>query len=263
MKIKVSGVEFSFNGSRILKDMNLMVDSGEVLGIVGPNGSGKTTLLRCINRILKPKAGSILIDGQELNSLGQEDIARRIGYVPQTETKTFPATVFDTVLMGRKPHINWKPGDKDLRIVSSVIKKLGLESLAMRDVTELSGGQRQKVVMARALAQEPQVLLLDEPTSSLDLKHQMEVMNIAKAQTKDGVSVVMAIHDLNLAARYSDKIVMVKDGYIHHAGGTEILTPHNIESVYEVRVRVRNESDKIWIMPEEPLDLSGEARTFN
>ncbi len=254
MKIKVSGVEFSFNGSQVLNDVNLDVGSGDVLGIVGPNGSGKTTLLRCINRILKPRAGSILIDGQELKTLGQEDIARRIGYVPQTENKTFPATVFDSVLMGRKPHINWKPGDRDLEIVSNVIKKLGLESLAMRDITELSGGQKQKVVMARALAQEPQVLLLDEPTSSLDLKHQMEVMNIAKAQTEDGVSVVMAIHDLNLAARYSDKIVMLKDGYILHAGGTEILTPDKIESVYEVKVQVRNESGKIWVMPEEPLE---------
>ncbi|MFP3945326.1 MAG: ABC transporter ATP-binding protein [Archaeoglobaceae archaeon] len=258
MKIKVSGVEFSFNGSRILKDMNLMVESGEVLGIVGPNGSGKTTLLRCINRILRPKKGTILIDGQELNSLGQEDIARRVGYVPQTETRTFPATVFDTVLMGRKPHMNWKPGERDLRIVSEVIKKLGLESLAMRDITELSGGQRQKVIMARALAQEPQVLLLDEPTSSLDLKHQMEVMNIAKSQTEYGVSVVMAIHDLNLAARYSDKIIMVKDGYIHYAGGTEILTPRNIESVYEVKVKVKKDSDRIWIMADEPLNsISG------
>lgn len=254
MKIKVSGVEFSFNGSQVLNDVNLDVGSGDVLGIVGPNGSGKTTLLRCINRILKPRAGSILIDGQELKTLGQEDIARRIGYVPQTENKTFPATVFDSVLMGRKPHINWKPGDRDLEIVSNVIKKLDLESLAMRDITELSGGQKQKVVMARALAQEPQVLLLDEPTSSLDLKHQMEVMNIAKAQTEDGVSVVMAIHDLNLAARYSDKIVMLKDGYILHAGGTEILTPDKIESVYEVKVQVRNESGKIWVMPEEPLE---------
>lgn len=257
MKIKVSGVEFSFNGIPILKNMNLSVESGEVLGIVGPNGSGKTTLLRCLNRILKPKTGTILIDGQKLDTLGQEDIAKRMGYVPQTESKAFPATVFDSVLMGRKPHINWKPGERDLKIVSSVIKKLGMESLALRDINELSGGQRQKVIMARALAQEPQVLLLDEPTSSLDLKHQMEVMNIAKAQTSYGVSVVMAIHDLNLAARYSDKIIMLKDGYVYHAGGTEVLTPHNIESVYEVKVKVKKDLDRIWIMAEEPANISG------
>ncbi len=257
MRVNVSGVEFSFNGAHVLKDIDLTVKSGEVLGIVGPNGSGKTTLLRCINRILKPKAGTILIDGQELNKLGQEGIARRVGYVPQSENKTFPATVFDTVLMGRKPHMNWKPGNRDLKVVSDVLRKLGLESLAMRDINQLSGGQRQKVVMARALAQEPQVLLLDEPTSSLDLKHQMEVMNMAKAQTSEGVSVVMAIHDLSLAARYSDKIIMLKDGYIHHAGGTEILTPANIESVYEVKVRVKNEWGNIWIMPEEPLNRPG------
>ncbi len=253
MRVKVRGVEFSFNGAQVLKGIDLTVEKGEVLGIVGPNGSGKTTLLRCINRILKPKTGTILLDGYDLSGIGQEGIAKRVGYVPQTENKAFPATVFDTVLMGRKPHINWRPGDRDLNIVSEIIRKLGLESLAMRDVNELSGGQKQKVVMARALAQEPQVLLLDEPTSSLDLKHQMEVMNIAKSQTSEGVSVVMAIHDLSLAARYSDKMIMLKDGYIHHAGGKEILTPDNIESVYEVKVTVKNESGRIWIMPEEPV----------
>lgn len=249
MKLKVEGVEFDYDGIQALNDVSLSVESGEVLGVVGPNGSGKTTLLRCINRILKPRVGSVLIDGDEVSGLGREEIAKKVGHVPQSGGESLPATVFDTILMGRKPYINWRPNSKDLEIVSGVIEKLGLEDLAGRDVGELSGGQRQKVKIARALAQEPEVLLLDEPTSDLDLKHQIEVMDLVKEQAENGISSLLAIHDLNLAAWYSNKVVMLKDGEVHAAGGPDVLTRESIEQVYGVEASVRNDSGRTVILP--------------
>ncbi|WP_407357183.1 ABC transporter ATP-binding protein [Methanolobus sp. WCC5] len=249
MKINIEGLEFSYNGKPTLKNMNLKVNRGEFLSIIGPNGSGKTTFLKCMNRILSPKEGSIFIDKYDLNRLQREDIAKHIGYIPQAERGAFPTTVFDTVLMGRKPHMKWIPRSNDLKIVSEVIETLGLNDFSMKNINELSGGQRQKVIIARALAQQPRVLLLDEPTSSLDLKHQLEVLDITREQADNDVTVIMSVHDLNLAARYSDKIIMMKDGEIFLGGGTEILTPENIEPVYGVSVDVRRESDQIWILP--------------
>ncbi|MFW5987776.1 MAG: ABC transporter ATP-binding protein [Methanohalophilus sp.] len=249
MKINIEGLEFSYNGHPTLKNMNVMVNKGEFLSIIGPNGSGKTTLLKCINKILEPKKGSIYIDNRNLEEFHRKDIAKQVGYIPQAERGTFPSTVFDTVLMGRKPHMNWMPGAKDLEVVSDVMDVLELNDIAMKNINELSGGQRQKVIIARALAQQPEILLLDEPTSSLDLKHQLEVLDITQKQTLSGVSVIMTVHDLNLAARYSDKIIMMKEGEIFHGGGIEILTPENIEPVYEVSVDVLSKSDQIWILP--------------
>jgi iron complex transport system ATP-binding protein len=249
VKINIEGLEFSYNGKPTLKNMNLKVDKGEFLSIIGPNGSGKTTFLKCMNKILSPKKGSILIDKYDLNKLHREDIARIVGYIPQAERGAFPTSVFDTVLMGRKPHMKWLPSSKDLEIVSDVIDMMDLSDFSMKNINELSGGQRQKVIIARALAQQPKILLLDEPTSSLDLKHQLEVLEITREQANNDVTVVMSVHDLNLAARYSDKILMMKDGEIFHGGGTDILTPENIEPVYGVSVDVRRDSDQIWIMP--------------
>lgn len=256
MKLEVLGVEFSYNSKRVLKNVSFSLESGEVGGVIGPNGSGKTTLLRCINKILEPKKGSILIEGEVLNSLKRGEIAKRIGYVPQIESSSFPSTVFDAVLLGRKPHINWKPRPKDLKLVSDVIDMLGLKELAMRDINELSGGQRQKVIIARAFAQEPEVLLLDEPTSNLDLKHQLEVFNLVRRVVKDNqLSAVVAIHDLNLAARYCDKLIIMNDGKVFAAGSVDILTPENIESVYNVKVSVTHFSKKTVVIPEEPFSI--------
>lgn len=249
MKINIEDLEFSYSNKATLKNMNLKVNKGEFLSIIGPNGSGKSTFLKCMNRILNPKCGTIFVDEYDLHKLHREDIAKSIGYVPQAEKGSFPVTVFDTVLMGRKPYIKWIPSSKDMELVSEVIEMLGLTEFSMKNINELSGGQRQKVIIARALAQHPKVLLLDEPTSSLDLKHQLEVLDITREQADRGVTVVMVLHDLNMAARYSDKILMMKDGEIFNGGGIEILTCENIEPVYGVGVDVRHESDQIWIMP--------------
>jgi len=184
VNITIKNLTFGYNGSMILDGLNLVVEDSEVLGLVGPNGSGKTTLIKCIDKILKPK-GSILIDGRDIDTISRTELAKRLGYVPQSSSTPLATTVFDTVLMGRRPHISWRVSDSDLDKVADILGLLHLENLAMRDFSQLSGGQKQKVLIARALAQEPEVLLLDEPTSSLDMKHQLEVMETIASLVKE------------------------------------------------------------------------------
>ena len=181
----------------------------------------------------------------------QQEIARQIGYVPQSSATPLATTVFDTVLMGRRPHIGWRVSDFDLDKVSDTLERLNLQDLAMRDFGQLSGGQKQKVLIARALVQEPTVLLLDEPTSNLDMKHQLDVLETISSMVKEkGISAVMAIHDLNLAARFSDKLVMLKKGVIYAAGTPiDLLSEKNISDVYGVEAIVMRSLDKPCIVP--------------
>jgi iron complex transport system ATP-binding protein len=234
----------------ILDGLNLVVEDSEVLGLVGPNGSGKTTLIKCIDKILKPK-GSILIDGRDIDTVSRTDLAKRLGYVPQSSSTPLATTVFDTVLMGRRPHISWRVSDSDLDKVADILELLHLEYLAMRDFSQLSGGQKQKVLIARALAQEPEVLLLDEPTSSLDMKHQLEVMETISSLVKEKkISAVMALHDLNLASMFVDKLAILKGGKIYAAGEPiDLLNAKNIRDVYGVEAVVMNNLDRPYIVP--------------
>jgi iron complex transport system ATP-binding protein len=248
--VTIKDLSFNYRSSQILDGLNLMVKDSEMLGLVGPNGSGKTTLIKCIDRILKPK-GSILLDEASLSSMSQQEIARNIGYVPQSSSAPLATTVFDTVLMGRRPHITWRVSDSDLDKVADILELLHLEDLAMRDFSQLSGGQKQKVLIARALCQEPSVLLLDEPTSNLDIKHQLEVMEtIRDLVHKRKISAVLAIHDLNMALMFVDKMAVLKDGKIHSAGEpSAILSPETIRTVYSVEAMVMNHLDRPYIVP--------------
>lgn len=255
MILDIEDMSFSYNDhQKALEDVNISLDEGDTLAIIGPNGSGKTTLLKCIGNILTPTQGSIYLNGENLDSYRRRDIARKIGYVPQMESRGFPSTVYDAILMGRKPYISWEPSKKDLKIVSHIIHKLGLEPISMKDINELSGGQRQKVIVARALAQCPDLLLLDEPTSDLDLKHKLEVLNIIRHQVNKGVSAILAIHDLNMALRYSDKIVMLKEGRIYDSGGLDVITQENIEAVYGVKVYLTEHEGWLTVTPDRPVD---------
>jgi len=250
VKISIKGLTFNYNSHKILDDLNVALDDSEILSLVGPNGSGKTTLIKCIDRILKPK-GSILLDGKEVECMSRQEVAKLIGYVPQSSSTPLATTVFDTVLMGRRPHISWRVDDADLDKVAEVLERLHLENLAMRDFAQLSGGQKQKVLIARALAQEPAVLLLDEPTSNLDMKHQLEVMETISGLVKEKkISAVMAIHDLNLASRFSDKLVMLKDGKVYAAGEPRaLLNESNIGKVYGVEAIIMNALGRPYIVP--------------
>ena len=259
MKLKIKDLEFSYASVPILKDVCIELAASEMLGVVGPNGAGKSTLIRCIDRILAPQKGSILLDEQDIKEIRPIELAKKMGYIPQSTSQVFPATVFDTVLMGRRPHIGWRSSEKDTEKVLETLQMLNIEGFAMRDINELSGGQQQNVFIARALTQEPDVLLLDEPTSNLDIRHQLEVMDIIKNIVREkGISAIMAIHDLNLASRYADRIIMMNSGEIFSAGDpVSALTPENIEHVYGVEVRVHNQDGSHYIVPIRPVRRNG------
>ncbi len=255
MKLRVKNVEFGYNSTLVLEGISMDLDRSEIIGIVGPNGAGKSTLIRCIDRILTPGGGAILLDETDISTLSRMEIARKMGYVPQTTTRVFPATVFDTVLMGRRPHLGWKSGDADVDKVLEIMELLGIMEFAMRDFNEISGGQQQKVLIARALAQEADIILLDEPTSNLDIRHQLEVMDImTNIVRKKGISAIMAIHDLNLASRYTSRILMMNGGRIFAAGDPEsVLTAENIRRAYGVEALVKSDGERPYIIPVRPV----------
>jgi iron complex transport system ATP-binding protein len=240
MKLTINKLCFNYTGIQVLKDIELEVGLGEMLGIVGPNGSGKSTLIKCVNRILKTKQNTVLIDGVDSSKFDLKELSRIMGYVPQSSTSAFPFTVFDVVMMGRKPYIHWSVSENDGQIVADMLEFLGISHLAMRHFNELSGGEQQKVIIARALAQKPQLMLLDEPTSSLDIKHQLEILSLLKSisATKER-SVVVTLHDLNLASRFCDRLLMLQKGCIYAVGTPEeVLTEENIEAVYGIKAKV-------------------------
>ena len=207
--------------------------------------------------LLTPSSEAISGTGteREKKKMSMLELAKKLGYIPQSSAQVFPATVFDTVLLGRRPHVGWRSSEKDVKKALKALQMLNIEKFAMRDINELSGGQQQKVFIARALTQEPDVLLLDEPTSDLDIKHQLEVMDITKNIVREkGLSAIMAIHDLNLASRYADRIIMLNGGTIVDAGSpSAVLNSENIKHVYDVEAIVRNEAGKPYIVPIRPV----------
>ncbi|NLZ38587.1 MAG: ABC transporter ATP-binding protein [Firmicutes bacterium] len=238
--IQVQELFFSYrNGEPVLQDINFSVAKGQCTAVLGNNGAGKSTLIKCLNRILQPQEGIVYVNGENILQLKRNDVAKSLAYVAQ-HNEGVRFTVFDTVLLGRKPYIKFEPTDEDFRLVESVIKRMKLEDFALRYIDELSGGELQKVMLARALAQQPQVLLLDEPTSNLDLRNQYEVLEIVREIAKtEQISVVLIIHDLNLALRYCDKFLLLKNNRIFCYGGIEVMTPENITEIYEIPVTVQ------------------------
>lgn len=238
MILTVDGIDFAYRSDAVLNDVRFTVAPGKFLAVLGNNGAGKSTLLKCLNRILKPQEGTVLIDGADMRHLNRLTIAQLLGYVAQ-RTDGSQMTVFDAVLLGRKPHIKWDATSNDIDIAHRVLARLGLEELALRPLDELSGGELQKTVIARALAQEPRIMLLDEPTSSLDLRNQLDVLDTVKRVTAEqGVSVIAVMHDLNLALRFADAFLFLSRGAVYAAGGPEVVTAENVGHVYGVPVRV-------------------------
>ncbi len=238
MILSVQGIQFHYPGRPVLDEVTFEVETGQVLAILGTNGTGKTTLLKCINRILTPAAGAVLVDEESTALLSRKALAQKMGYVEQQRASS-RATVFNTVLLGRKPYIRWDITQRDMAIAGQALASLGLADYALRYLDELSGGELQKVVIARALAQEPEILLMDEPTNSLDLKNQLEVVHLIRQISRErGIAAVVTMHDLNLALRFADRFILLKDRTIYAAGGPEIMTPESIQSVYAVPVTV-------------------------
>lgn len=241
MGLSVSGLSFSYGKKTVLKEISFEVPAGCVLGLLGPNGTGKTTLLKAVGGLHRPKGGQCLLNGEDLLAMPNAVRARLAAYVPQSTHAPFPARVIDTVMLGRMPFIRYSPAARDKEIAAAALRRLGLEALAFRELGALSGGERQRVLIARALAQEPKLLLLDEPTSSLDLKNQLQTMGQVRSLAKEKeLTAVVSIHDLNLAAMFCDRFLMLKDAHVFAFGsGEEVLTAENIRAVYGVEAEVR------------------------
>ena len=255
MKLRINDLEFAYPGIQVLSDVTCMIEPGMLVAVTGTNGAGKSTFIKCLNRILESR-GTILLDGIDMHTLGRKEIAKRMAYMSQKYANAFPTSVFDMVLTGRFPHREWcRKHAEDEAKVSEVLEMLHLTPLAFREFDELSGGQQQKVLIARALVQEADVLLLDEPVSSLDIRHQLEVMEVAKVLVRDHQkSVIIAIHDLNLASRYADKVIMLYEGKVYREGTPDkVLTADVIEQVYGVTVKIQKNGGRPMIIPLEPV----------
>lgn len=238
--VEVSDITFAYNpnGSNIVEDISFAIEKNQCIAILGNNGAGKSTLLKCMDRICPAQKGAVFVDSQNVYKMRKNMMAQNIAYVPQNN-ESINMTVFDTILLGRKPYIKWDATSEDRQIVWDIMRKMQLEEFALRNVWQLSGGELQKVMLARALAQEPKLLLLDEPTSNLDPRNQHEVLQRVKeiAQEHD-ICVAIIIHDLSLAIRYCERFIFLKDAQVFAYGGLEVMTPENIEEVYRIHVHI-------------------------
>mgnify|MGYP001070325350 FL=1 len=239
MNIQTDNVKVSFGQKSILQDISLHIRDKEFVGIIGPNGSGKSTFLKCLYRVLKPNNGKIFFDGTEMSSLSHRDTALKMAVVAQHSTVNFDFSVLEMVLMGRSPYKGLLDRDKidDYEIARHALSQVGLSDFESRNFNTLSGGEQQRVILARALAQRTECLVLDEPTNHLDIKYQLELMTIVK---RLDATVVSAIHDLNLAAIYCDRLIALKDGSVVCTGPPhEVLTEETIRYIYGVSATVQ------------------------
>lgn len=238
--INIKNINFNYDEKPVLKNINLHVKAGELVSIIGPNGSGKTTLLKCISGILPLKSGQITLGGRDISSYKKKELAKLMAFVSQNTSIEFAFSVTDIVLMGRSPYLGPFQSEtlEDLKIAFDAMEMTNITYIKDKKVTEISGGERQRVVIASALAQTPKLLLLDEPVSSLDIQHQMEVMGILRRLTAEkNITVVTVLHDLNLAAEYSDEVILLKDGNVIKSGKPcEVITEDNIDYVYNTSI---------------------------
>lgn len=250
MLLSANSLSLSYNGHNVVEGFNLSIPERTIVGLVGPNGSGKTTILRALAGLIEPRAGTALVQGKHASRLDKRLRARKIGWVPQQESAAWPLTVAEVVRLGRAPHRGWLMPftAEDMKIVECALARADLLALKHRPVNKLSGGEFQRVLIARVLAQEPEALLLDEPTASLDIHHQIQVLGLVRGLVHEkGLSVVMAIHDLNLAVRYCDQLVLLDRGRQVSAGTPEeVLTPQNLRAVFGVDAQLYRDPWGAW-----------------
>jgi iron complex transport system ATP-binding protein len=238
--VEVRDVHFSYSTQDVLKGISFKAKPGEITAIIGPNGAGKSTLLKIIAGLLKPKIGSVLLNGVDIAEMSRDERVKIVSYLPQENVIPGILTVYEVVLLGRIPYLSWKVKDEDLRITEKFLRDLGLEKYAKRFAHQLSGGERQMVLIAQALVREPKVLLLDEPVSNLDIKNQLEILDlIRKITVAKGITTIVILHDLNLASRFADKLVVLNNGSLYAFGTPmEVLTPEMLAKVYGVEAKV-------------------------
>ncbi len=257
MQIKINNIEFSYSSIPVLNDISLDIEGPGFISILGPNGVGKSTLIHCINKILQPTSGTVFLDGKDVKDISIKELAKEIGYVPYSANDTFPLTVVDTVMMGRHPHSRWNTLDRDLDIVYDTLKMLGISHLAMRQFNELSAGQHQKVMLARGLVQEPDILLLDEPTSNLDVRHQLDVTKMLKRLSDEKkILVIMISHDINIAAKFADSVILMYQGKVFDVGTPEeVITEGNLRSVYGVSSEIVMDDGRPHVILKDALPM--------
>lgn len=249
MTLDVDRLSFKRGAQQILGDISFTAKPGEITVILGPNGVGKTTLLKCLNGLLIPTGGGVRIGGREISRMTPRHIARHIAYVAQ-QSETAHITAFDAILLGRKPHMGLRPRPEDLKKVDAVITHLGLVDLSLKPLTRMSGGELQKVCIARALAQETDILLMDEPTASLDLKNEMRILNLIRHIVEDHqMAAVITMHDLNAALRYGHRFLFLKNGGLHATGSTHEVTPKMIADVYGMNVEILHHNGLPLVVP--------------
>ena len=238
--LSIENVTFRYNksGLPVLNGASLELNQGEIGILLGRNGSGKTTLFKNILGIHKPTGGKILYDGEDLQKMPRRDRARRIAYVPQ-DIQFGALTVFDSILMGRVSYFGLKASHEDYLAVEKILRDMGLEAYAQRNVDELSGGERQKIAIARAMAQEPKLMVFDEPTGNLDISNEHLIIQEAKKLAREkNISILSSLHDLNQAMSFGDKFFFLKDGVVKYAGGKEIITEEVILDVFDIHVKI-------------------------
>lgn len=247
MTLSVENLSFRYPDVPVLRNLSFELPSGDFLSLLGPNGSGKSTLLRLLDRILLPQSGTITLDGHPMNEFSRRELAKRIAYVPQDTLWVFPYTVLEVVLMGRSPYVGHSgfENDQDLEIARDAMRLTDIAHLADKLITGISGGERQRVLIARALSQQPRILLLDEPNAHLDISHQIEIFQILREENhRRHLTIVSVSHDLNLAAAYSKRTLLLEnsgnEGASIFALGqpNDVLTQANIERVYQTPVIV-------------------------
>jgi len=252
MRVELNNISFGYDRNHaVLNNVSMVLDEPGLVCIVGPNGVGKSTLIKCINKLVTPTSGDVLLDGMNVKNMTLKEISKHVGYVPVVSNDCFSMSVVDTILVGRHNHQKWKTTDRDLELVHKVMKMMGIEDLAMRGFNELSAGQHQKVAISRGLVQEPRLLILDEPTSNLDVRHQIYVTELLRAiAIKMGITVLMISHDLNISAKYAHKvIVMSNPGAIYKVGTPEeVITEEVIKHVYGVNCKVVMDESRPHVM---------------
>ena len=239
--LSIENLTFRYDRSKlpVLRGASLQLEQGEIGIVLGKNGSGKTTLFKNILGIHKPNGGKILFGGENLLKMSRRERARRIAYVPQ-DIQFGALTVFDSILMGRVSYFGLKASHEDYAVVEKILKDMGLESYAQRNVDELSGGERQKIAIARAMAQEPKLMVFDEPTGNLDIANEQLIIEEARKLAKEkNIAILSSLHDLNQALAFGDKFFFLKNGVVTHAGGREIITPEVVKDTFDVDVRIR------------------------
>jgi iron complex transport system ATP-binding protein len=252
VSIKIEGVRFGYNGSEVLKGVEFEGKRGEFIGLIGPNGSGKSTLMRLMNKILRPEVGTIWLEGQDLSKMKVDEIARICANVPTEFTEDFNMSVQNLVFLGRYPFAKglWWDNKEDEEMVVEAMKRFGVYHLKDRNFSELSSGEAQRVLLAKAVVQCPRVLLVDEPSAHLDLKYKLEVMEHLRDMLSGNVTIVIASHDLNLLAKYCDKVMILSKGKIVAFGTPEeVITAEMVEQVYGVEVVILKDGEDIYAIP--------------